>query len=344
VRLAAKQLLRAAAGCPGATRARGGTLACYVQPHLVLGEPRLVLNRISSGMGTGRTRISHLIGKSFAGQRAPEEELLPEQDGVLHAEIEATFGSGLNQRHPAVGHVLSYPGSVSARPPERQISVGDLVVVNDPGSGTVRLEWARTGQEVVPVHLGLLALPLLPPALRLLVGAFGKESLHFHAALLAPRSFLPRPTRDAGWGSRWPRLEVGQTTLRRAGWLLGAAEVPRRAPGERDDAYLLQMARWRRGRGIPERCFIRVFRGPEADQERSTRPAPVPWLRKERKPMFIDFASWHLVQVFERMTQEHQGDVLIEEALPELGDVPATETGERRVVELIVEVPRGPLP
>jgi hypothetical protein len=48
------------------------------------------------------------------------------------------------------------------------------------------------------------------------------------------------------------------------------------------------------------------------------------------------------VQVFERMVGAGDVGLTIEEALPDPTDLPRTDAGERRVVELVVELPGGP--
>jgi hypothetical protein len=331
VAIAPDELRRAAAGCPGGPSQAGQPLSCYVQPYIADGQNRLVLNSVRFGLGTGRTRIRRLVRAAHGPGAVPEKSPTAPPDGPLYVEVESAFGSSLNQRDPAVDLVLAYPGTVSARPERCRVPLGELRVVHDPAAWRVRLEWTRTGREVQPVHLGLLAVPMLPPAVRFLVGAFSAASYLFTPSLLAWSEVAGAPPPDL---RSWPRLRAGGVTLRRAGWWVPSALVPRRATGQTDAAYLLDLARWRRRAGLPERCFVRAAAsGWQADAA---------LLGKERKPMYVDFASWHLVRVFERMVGAGDVDVTIEEALPDLADLPRTGSGERRVVELIVEVPGRP--
>ncbi len=348
------ELARTADGVAALSRTDEGSLACYVQPYFSGGDVHLVVNAIRFGLGTGRTRIAHLIDKTF-GAAVPRASR-PEPSaaaGPIHAEIESVCGSALNQRAPATEYVLGYPGTVSERPAGQQIPLGELTVVHDGATKRVRLEWERHGREVAPVHLGLGTAAMLPPLLYFLINAFGRSSYYFTPALLTPGALdAGQPGRATAMHS-WPRLCAGRVTFRRAGWWLAATAIPRRAAGEADHAFLLRLARWRAETGLPDRCFIRVLRGDwPVDGTRGARIAPTgpadplaaftPWLSKERKPLYIDFGSWHLVQVFERMVADASADLMVEEALPALADAPRTEGGERRVLELILEVPLGP--
>ncbi len=68
---------------------------------------------------------------------------------------------------------------------------------------------------------------------------------------------------------------------------------------------------------------------------------PASWIRKDRKPIYIDFESWHLVKIFERMVRDVSAGLMAEEVLPDTPNLPQVTASDRRVVELIVEVPLG---
>lgn len=353
LQIPASTLLQATAGCPGLSSPGDGSLACYVQPCLVDGRTRFVMNTVRFGLGTGRTRIQRLVRKTFGEVALPIEQPAEPRslDGPIYMEVESAFGSALNQRDAGAEHVLSYPGTVSARPAEDRISLGELCVVHEPSTGRVRLE--KSGRTVLPVHLGLLATALMPQVVQFLVCTFSRASYYFTPLMLAPLDAFSRRA-EVGMSSEgarirsWPRVDVGCVTIRRAGWWVPPQHVPRRT-AEKDAAYLLKLARWRRELKIPERCFIRGFRGSWfAGSESGASTAEgmdevllSPWLSKERKPMYIDFASWHLVEVFERMFTGEEVHLMIEEVLPDFAHIPPTDSGERRVLELIVETPLG---
>ncbi|MFJ2957497.1 lantibiotic dehydratase [Streptomyces sp. NPDC087270] len=332
----------------------------------------LVLNTVTCGHGTGRTRIARLLDAA-AGAAEPEEvdseaaapdaaapdpgcpeaahEGLP--DGVpagtpLHVEFDAAFGSALNQRAAATRYAIDLDGATSHRPPERLIRPADLDVVHDPRTRRLHLLHRASGRVVRPLHLGLLATPLLPLPARLLAEAFGQTSYAFWSdwpqlwQLLPPERTAPPGTDpgaapDAGW-TRMPRLALGAVVLRRATWFVDRGRAPARPAGEPDAAYLVRVHTWRAALGLPQRCFLRTLTPRPADG--FTGPA---LHDKDRKPVYVDFAHAHLLRVFERAAATGR-PLLLTEALPDLHDAPAHRDGRRYATEFVVELPAAPLP
>lgn len=149
---------------------------------------------------------------------------------------------------------------------------------------------------------------------------------------------------------RLPRIEIGSVVLRRGSWTVAPGAAPVRRAGEPEAGFFLRVQGWRGEHGLPERCFLRVIEP----------PAPAGGLLhlKNRKPVYLDFTSRHLLRVFEQMTA-HGHPLVLTELLPELSDAPmvgpdetvgtsgpggtsraggTSGAGERRVAEFIVEV------
>ncbi|MFE9369803.1 lantibiotic dehydratase [Streptomyces sp. NPDC006711] len=312
----------------------GDTHTCYVQtlpgPPSGLG---LVLNTVTCGHGTGLTRITRLLGEP-AGDTHIDGMSEGPASRPRPVEFDAVFASALNQRAPATRYAIDLDGSTSHRPPERLIRPGDLDVVHDPRTRRLRLVHRATGRVIRPLHLGLLATPLLPAQARLLVEAFGQTSYAFWADWPQLWRLLPSEHTGAapGW-SAMPRLALGAVVLRRATWFIDAGGAPARAPGESDAAYLVRVHTWRAALGLPRRCFLRSLTARPADG--FTGPA----LRdKDRKPVYLDFAHAHLLRVFERAAATGR-PLLLTEALPDLHDAPAHQDGRRHVTEFVIEVP-----
>ncbi|MFE2377014.1 lantibiotic dehydratase [Streptomyces sp. NPDC059398] len=327
----------------------GDRHACYVQtlpdPATGLG---LVLNTVTCGHGTGRTRISHLLGASARPGAAREEPPGGPADGPLYAEFDAAFGSALNQRAPATRYAIDLDGATSDRPAGQLIRPADLDVVHDRRTQRLRLTHRTTGRVIRPLHLGLLATPLLPLQARLLAEAFGQTSYAFWSdwpqlwRLLPPERTGPPPggpeaAPGAGW-TKMPRLTVGALVLRRATWFVDPGRAPARAAGEADAAYLVRVHTWRVALGLPLRCFLRLLTPRPADG--FTGPA---LHDKDRKPVYIDFAHAHLLRVFERAAATGR-PLLFTEALPDLHDAPAHQDGRRYATEFVIELPTAPLP
>jgi hypothetical protein len=296
-------LAKLAASWPAHVRAPH-SVCCYGQE---LPGPRFVLNTVRTGYGWGITRIEHLL--TAAGVTVPVR--VPGSDAdVALAECRAAFGSQLNQRAAAVPHVLDYPGGEPGGQPP-----ADLWVRHDPATGRLLL-CDHGGREVRPLALGMLVAYALPPALRFLVAVFGEPQT----------AFAPNPDwDDVGWRApvdgvrRRPRLEAGRVVLARAGWRMPAAQVPARAKGQSDAEFLLALARWRDRHGIPRRCFVRTTGRRDAS----------------RKPVYVDFASWHLLPSLPARTD---ATAVFEEALPDPADAPGYGGHGHRVTEYVFEL------
>ncbi|WP_371535844.1 lantibiotic dehydratase family protein [Streptomyces sp. NBC_00466] len=328
----------------------GDRHACYVQtlpdPATGLG---LVLNTVTCGHGTGRTRIARLLdvpADPAAAHGGPPGD--GPQGTPLYAEFDAVFGSALNQRAAATRYAIDLDGATSHRPPEQLIRPADLDVVHDRHTQRLHLAHRPTGRVVRPLHLGLLATPLLPLPARLLVEAFGQTSYAFWSdwpqlwRLLPPEPTVPpgrgpAVTPGAGW-TKMPRLAIGALVLRRATWFIDGGRAPARTAGEPDAAHLVRVHTWRAALGLPQRCFLRVLTPRPADG--FTGPA---LHDKDRKPVYLDFAHAHLVRVFERAAATGR-PLLLTEALPDLHDAPAHRDGDRYATEFLIELPTAPVP
>jgi hypothetical protein len=303
-----------------------GSAACYLQP--VPSTPdglHLVLNRVDTGYGKGRSRVAHLIAQA-GGKPPPDGDWAVRQAGPALAELGGTHGSTLNDRMRSVPHEISYPFTAGARRAAQLLPLHDLVVTHDPDRDLLRLRSTRLGTEVMALDLGMLARGLLPPAARLLCQAFGGP---------APFRGFPAVTTSEPAGSsevRYvPRAVVGRVVLRRAGWVVDATGVPRREAGEPDGDYLLRLTQWRRAAGIPTRCFVRAL-PPAIDGIQVAALSG-----KDRKPAYVDFENWLLTLALEKMLRSVAGSVVFEEALPD-PETAAEPSDGPRVIELLVEV------
>jgi len=299
-------LAKLAASWPAHVRAPR-SVCCYGQELPGPDGPGFVLNVVRTGYGWGITRVEHLL--AAAGVATPVRTPAPSPDVAL-AECRGAFGSQLNQRVAAVPHVIDHPGG---EPGGRPLT--DLWVRQDPASGRLLL-CDEDDREVRPLALGMLVERALPPALRFLVAAFGEPQT----------AFAPNPGwNDVGWRApvdgvrRRPRLAVGRVVLARAGWRMPAAHLPARVKGRSDADFLLELARWRDRHGIPRRCFVRT----------TGRRDP------SRKPVYVDFASWHLLP---SLPHGAGTDVIFEEALPDPADAPRHGGHGRRVTEYVFEL------
>ncbi|WP_171060203.1 lantibiotic dehydratase [Streptomyces montanus] len=318
-------LAELAAGWPDWVRPPG-SIACYLQTEIVADRLTAVVNTISGGYGKGAGRWSRLLRQGggqqlSAGRSTPTAEHAP-----ALAELSGTFGVSVNLRAPTAPYEIDYPYTTTARPATERIPLRDLVVRHDPGTGTLELAARPGNRRIQPAHLGMMADPLLPPAARLLLAAFGQSYL-LHPSLSLLKPALSGGTRGVEF---LPRVEVGRLVVQRAEWRAPIDQVPVVRAGETDAEHLLRLAGWLRVHGIPRRSFVRLH---TADGD---------WVNnvfaKSRKPMFLDLASMSMLAVFQHMTKSFTGHVAFEEALPDPAHARPLTGSEPRVAEIVVEL------
>ena len=301
------------------------SVAVYCQLAHTTHGPELVVNNIGCGFGRGRNRVRHVLELLDLRAGLPDESGLAASRGdVLFAEFEAVARSAVNVRKPGVRLVLDYPGVRPLRGREDLLPVNDLFV-RCGDDGLPVLVSQRLGKRICPVHPGLGADRLLPPAARFMVEAFGESDIWLgkHAELSTPSD-----TRADDGVRHRPRLMVGDVVLRRAVWTMRADRLPRRADATSDAAWMLKVAGWLAEHGIPERCFVTVL-DPAAAARGANRQRP----SSDSKPNYVDFASMLLLLALDRRLVEPHAIVQISEMLPAPGQI----RGEC-VAEYIVEL------
>ncbi|MEU4777338.1 lantibiotic dehydratase [Micromonospora sp. NPDC023633] len=310
-----------------------GSLGCYVQVVERGAQLALALNVAHSGYGRGRSRTTRLT--ALAGGTVPPGRAWSGASGeTIFAELGGTFSSALNARTASTDYEIDYPFTVTGRPAAERLPLGDLTAVHDPRTDLVNIVSNRLRQRVVPLHLGMMADVLLPPIAQFLSWSFGVTYyLHPSFSPLAGGADLAPPDRL----TTHPRVEAGRVVLRRARWRVPTGQVPTRHRAEADADYLVRLVGWLQAHGIPDRCYVRMW----TDGLWGTDPADDTWgkwvLDKSRKPVYIDFANWHLLAVFERMLRAPGPVMVFEEALPAPGDTAAL-TDEPAVAEYLVEI------
>ncbi|MEU7057402.1 lantibiotic dehydratase [Streptomyces sp. NPDC046197] len=304
------------------------SVAFYGQPHGTEDAPRFVVNAVNSGHGRGRDRIARLLAQAGAGA-APDRP--GPADGVLLADTCRHFGSNVGLRTSLLANEIDYPEGRSLRGPGGRIPLADLEVRHDPARGLLTLRSHSRDAEVRPVHPNLIAELWLPPAIRLLLQAFGTTS----NLLIPGRRMFGDTSLDAVDGLlAEPRVVMGEVTVSRRQWVFPASSVPVRAPAEGDRRHLLRLAEWLGTHGMPTRCFVRAL-DPASVVEGSV------WRVKSRKPLYVDFANPLLVGVFERLLGNRDQVLFLQEALPDPSDFPHHGAHGSRVTEYVIEINGG---
>ncbi|GAA2288200.1 hypothetical protein GCM10010149_38440 [Nonomuraea roseoviolacea subsp. roseoviolacea] len=275
-----------------------GSVTCY--GHLTAGH-EFVLNALTAGYGRGAGRTRHLISR--AGVSVPDGPRRPV------AECLGSFGNHLNLR-PASGVAVDYPFTVAEG---AELSLTDLRVSYDPATLLLALT-GPDGEPVRPAHLGASAPRALPPAWSFLLRVFGE-----------PVGLAAAPWRSAAAVDEVqarPRLRLGRVVLARAGWRMPVGELPVPYDGESDAAYVLRTARWLERHGIPRRFFVRFASG----------------RRAARRPFYVDVTDHFLLLAMAHAAAGKDGNVVLEEALPDPADAPVYGAHGRRVTEYALDV------
>jgi hypothetical protein len=330
VRAAPDALLRLAASWP-AWIAAPPSVTWYLQAVEGRQAARLVVNKVHGGHGRNRSRALHLVRR--ADPAAPLDRTWgATAPGAVTAELGGAFGFSPNVRHPSAPYEIDYPFTVSGRPAAQRLPVRDLEVVHRPGTDTVVLVSRALGSRVTPLHLGMMADALLPPAARLMVQAFGGACMAgptLRVLTAARTSPEPRGVQVC------PRVEVGDVVVRRARWLVAADQVPVRGAGRSDADHLVRLLAWLRASGLPTRSFVRVQ---DPDPDGAPRSITQIMSDHSRKPVYLDAANLYLVLAFERMLKGGGSAVVFEEALPAPEDARGPDPDAPATTEFIVEM------
>lgn len=298
------------------------------------GEPELavVVNTIMPGFGSVRARIDHL-SSSVNPHRAPARyaALAPASrrdvapDGPIYASFGNRFGFTLNDHRRVLPYTLADSPLLTPGDAGTTLAIDDLLVHVEEETGLLALRSRRHRRPVRVVHTGMVVSIWQHPFAHLLT-------------VLSGESLLPAPVppvtgvfpvdlrRDR------PRLTAGRLTLVRGARRFSVAEVPVPRPGERPGRFLVRLEAWRRAERIPRRCFFTLWRTFQEDPAQSS--------AKWRKPIYLDFESWFLVQgLVNALNRPDARTLTITEALPDpvvpgVGD-------DGHVSELIIEVQSG---
>ncbi|MEU6410848.1 lantibiotic dehydratase [Microbispora sp. NPDC046933] len=305
------------------------SMAFYCQVADRGGRTEAVVNELTTGFGRSRARLLRL--DEMCGGGAFEHSRWEEPDG-RHAEIAGATGSNLNLKHPLTSCEIHYPGTVSARPRDRRIPMNDLLVVHDPTAGRLRLMSKSRGEEITPVHLGLMVEFLLPAAYRFLIQMFGQAVPRFE---FVKQLATAGAHRESGDVRGHPRLCLGDVVVNRALWTVPAARVPRQEKGQSPLDHLLALRRWRERHGIPERCFVRAFAGERAGSARARLDG---LLEKSRKPLYVDFSSPFFLRVLDQLVSGPDRLIVFEEMLPGPSDLVVRDGRGSYASEFVVEL------
>lgn len=300
-------------------------------------EPRIVVNRIYSGMTLLFSRFAYLFNDAELADRLRAELGRLQPQGAVLAELKGGYDATNLNVHPAVtAYELVCPGEVSFRPAAEQIHMDDLMIVHDPDSDRVMLRSRRLDAEVIPVYLGFL-LPMALPEVQQVLLNFGYVGMAQQD--LWAGTEVPLPDRTI---ASYPRIRHRNLVVQRRMWKLHPDYLPAaRTPDQPEQEWFLTWARWRRDNGLPRRVFAtpegsRLTQAVEdAGENTGEQPAG---RAPEHKPLYVDFDSYFSVQLLEAMARRAGSRVVLTEMLPGRDEQIIRGDGGSYVTELTVEL------
>lgn len=290
--------------------------ACaLVQPADARGE-RWVLNRLYEGTGRYGSRYTSVMPEHLRERYTAwlAECAVRDRNGqrAEFLDLMFNFGETLNVHAVQTPKVLELPDEWIDVAPERKLRLRDLLMRPGDEDQPPRLI-DRSGNELVPVHLGGVDLSFVPVVVRLLSMLGPGE--------LAPLD-LPRRPRRCGDVEVWPRLRIGSVLVGRRGWFVPLRLLPPEIFKDSPAEVFIKLNAWRLELGIPEQVFMLE---PLRDDLRGT----------FYKPQYLDFSSPAFVELA-RTAFEKMADLTLrfDEMLPLPTTLPVAADGKRRVIEL----------
>lgn len=288
--------------------------AAFVQPLDAHGE-RWVLNRLSEGTGRLGSRFTPAMDPAtrrwYADSFGRRGRIGEGPDAGELLDVTRPAGDTLNLHAVQTPHVLELPGQrVAGRP---RVPVDEIAVAW--GHGRLPELVDGRGQRLLPVHLGGTGHSYVPGLSRFLA-QFGPGELK--------ATFPPLAPRRRGDVLEHPRLLLDDLVIRRRSWscerdtLRALLDVGSTAAG------IAALAAWRRAHAVPRRVFL-------------LESVETTGRRTRRKPQFLDLESPLCVSLLTASLRRQEARVEIEEALPDLGDLPAGPDGEPRACEVLID-------
>ncbi len=291
--------------------ADNGSFATYVQQVPARYGAALVLNSMHGGFGRGRARTDYLLRNSQQG--GVDQEFI-KAEGMRTAGYSGAHGSSLNLHAAPLEKEILYPFTTSRRANEELLTLGQLTVRC--AEGTLMLVDSASGEEVLPVHVGMLADYQLPPLARFIERIFARSMfLHPSSPPFASNINFGRLDQP----HRVPRIQVGSTIIQRSRCIVPASSFGAR-PTDSPQVQWSRFIEMIESLNLKTSIFARAW-GQNLSRDKA----------KSRKPMHVNVESWWSVKEFLRHSVGADFYVF-DEALPD-----PMEGDSRYVDEILIE-------
>jgi Lantibiotic dehydratase, N terminus len=272
------------------------------------GSLNLVINAIYDGAVNILLRACNTLSPGSREQLVCEISTILRDTwtGGMLCEILASHDFNVNL-HPRITELAVDCAEEDKVTPEN-FQIKDLQIKRAPDQ-RISLAHRESGTEIIPLATGMMSM------------SFAPLTQHLLSTFSSTRMISSRPFHPFSWSLPaqeesvrcLPRMVFGRCILRRRAWLILREALPLRAGQDTDFGYFLQVRRWQRTMGIPDEVFatIEPYAGGESEAHEGSRQS---WNR--RKPQYIDFRNFFLVDVLAKLISEVRTRLYIEEMLP----------------------------
>jgi hypothetical protein len=196
-------------------------------------------------------------------------------------------------------------------PDSMDIPLANLAFAVESGKRLMLIE-TSSGRYILPLQFGMIG-SIYMPVLQHFLLSVGNLDLVLQKNLFHPHHWLITNGSRAAI-ERFPRLIYGRCILRRKGWSVLHDELPPRNRDANDLEHFLLMRRWQQNVGLPDEVFV-FLEKPDAEGSPTEHAAGRnAW--NNRKPQYIDFRNYFLVQILEKIISSTTGRLYFEEMLP----------------------------
>jgi len=302
------------------------------------GEPLAILNHIYTGFTQGFSRFAHFFRADEGYQVLPQLKATLQQispPDAVFAELKGGYdATNLNIHPPVAAYELVCSGDKSLRPPDEQIPLEDLSLVDDGIDGHLHLYSKRLGKKVIPLYLGFL-LPMMLPEIQQILLTFSYNAM----CVLDLWKGVKEKSADEQIVA-YPRLRYKNLVLQRAQWKLSSALFPQREPGQDDVTFFLNVNRWRRAQGLPRRLFIasdKAFGAPKT-QAQPAKEENTGQQMRSYKPLYLDFENFFAVTLLEALVRDSTQTLVLSEMLPAQDQLWLKQQEQSYVSEFVLEI------
>lgn len=280
-------------------------------------EEQLILNKLGPGLFRHYSRYCNLFlsrdeKHPFVRDIKDNYKYLEEKKGeVLFTDLNAVLGLNINMHPPMIEQEITYPGCCP-NSDISQIKIEELTVYLDETSEKIRMKSAKSKKVIELVPLGFL-FPMIAPQLYSFLSFFCQSNgveYSFWNKYCAEK-------KKEGYNC-FPRIKLGDVILDRKTWSVPKSYFDF---SKSEEKYFFENIDTLRRAGIDREVFIKISSAMDAFKEEYINSDFTSWIEevkntKLRKPQYINFKSLFHQQIFKKLVEKTEKNVMFQEVLP----------------------------